>query len=71
MRRRDFLGLSAGASLVALNGRAWGVSADAAPKRLVVVLLRGAVPGANGGLVMIRKSIKTTKQQQTKAADKK
>lgn len=47
MRRRDFLGLSAGASLVALNGRAWGVSADAAPKRLVVVLLRGAVDGLN------------------------
>ncbi|PYM18899.1 MAG: 50S ribosomal protein L3 [Candidatus Rokuibacteriota bacterium] len=36
-----------------------------------LVLLRGAVPGANGGLVMIRKSIKTTKQQQAKAADKK
>jgi large subunit ribosomal protein L3 len=35
-----------------------------------LVLLRGAVPGANGSLVMIRKSIKTTKQQQ-KAADKK
>ena len=36
-----------------------------------LVLLRGAVPGANGALVMIRKSIKTTKQQQAKAADKK
>jgi large subunit ribosomal protein L3 len=36
-----------------------------------LVLIRGAVPGANGGLVMIRKSIKTTKQQQAKAADKK
>jgi large subunit ribosomal protein L3 len=36
-----------------------------------LVLVRGAVPGANGALVMIRKSIKTTKQQQTKAADKK
>src|SRR5256885_5933455 len=36
-----------------------------------LVLLRGAVPGANGGLVMIRKSIKTTKQQQAKTADKK
>ena len=47
MRRRDFLGLSAGASLVALSGRAWAVSADAAPKRLVVVLLRGAVDGLN------------------------
>ena len=36
-----------------------------------LLLLRGAVPGANGALVMIRKSIKTTKQQQAKAADKK
>jgi large subunit ribosomal protein L3 len=36
-----------------------------------LVLLRGAVPGANGALVMLRKSIKTTKQQQAKAADKK
>jgi large subunit ribosomal protein L3 len=36
-----------------------------------LVLVRGAVPGANGALVMIRKSIKTTKQQQAKAADKK
>jgi len=36
-----------------------------------LVLIRGAVPGANGTLVMIRKSIKTTKQQQAKAADKK
>jgi large subunit ribosomal protein L3 len=36
-----------------------------------LVLLRGAVPGGTGALVMIRKSIKTTKQQQAKAADKK
>lgn len=36
-----------------------------------LVLLRGAVPGANGSLVMLRKSVKTTKQQQQKAADKK
>jgi large subunit ribosomal protein L3 len=36
-----------------------------------LVLIRGAVPGANGSLVMIRKSIKTTKAQQQKAADKK
>jgi ribosomal protein L3 len=35
------------------------------------VLVRGAVPGANGALVMLRKSVKTTKQQQAKAADKK
>jgi large subunit ribosomal protein L3 len=36
-----------------------------------LVLLHGAVPGANGALVMLRKSIKTTKQQQQKTADKK
>jgi len=31
-----------------------------------LVLVRGAVPGANGSLVMIRKSVKTTKAQQQK-----
>jgi large subunit ribosomal protein L3 len=36
-----------------------------------LVLVRGAVPGANGSLVMIRKSVKTTKAQQQKVADKK
>jgi large subunit ribosomal protein L3 len=36
-----------------------------------LVLVRGAVPGANGSLVMIRKSVKTTKAQQQKTADKK
>jgi large subunit ribosomal protein L3 len=35
-----------------------------------LILIRGAVPGANGSLVMVRKSIKTTKAQQ-KAAEKK
>jgi large subunit ribosomal protein L3 len=35
-----------------------------------LVLVRGAVPGANGSLVMIRKSVKVTKQQQKVAADK-
>jgi len=35
-----------------------------------LILIRGAVPGANGSLVMVRKSIKTTKTQQ-KAAEKK
>jgi large subunit ribosomal protein L3 len=35
-----------------------------------LVLVRGAVPGANGSLVMIRKSVKTTKAQQQKTADK-
>ena len=36
-----------------------------------LVLVRGAVPGANGGLVMVRKSVKTTKIQQQKTTDKK
>ncbi|MBI1845541.1 MAG: 50S ribosomal protein L3 [Candidatus Rokubacteria bacterium] len=36
-----------------------------------LVLLRGAVPGAKGSLVMIRKSVKTTKAQQQKVVDKK
>src|SRR5207249_7092014 len=35
-----------------------------------LVLIRGAVPGANGALVMVRKSVKITKAQQ-KAAEKK
>jgi uncharacterized protein (DUF1501 family) len=47
MRRRDFLGLSAGASLLALGGSGWAAAADATPKRLVIVLLRGAVDGLN------------------------
>ncbi|PYM12823.1 MAG: 50S ribosomal protein L3 [Candidatus Rokuibacteriota bacterium] len=38
-----------------------------------LVLVRGAVPGAIGGLVLVRKSVKTTKAQQQaqKVADKK
>jgi large subunit ribosomal protein L3 len=37
-----------------------------------LVLVRGAVPGAIGGLVLVRKSVKTTKAQQAqKAAEKK
>ncbi len=36
-----------------------------------LVLVRGAVPGANGSLVMIRKSVKLTKAQQQTAAEKK
>jgi large subunit ribosomal protein L3 len=35
-----------------------------------LVLVRGAVPGANGSVLMVRKSVKITKAQQ-KAADKK
>lgn len=33
-----------------------------------LVLVRGAIPGANGGLVLIRKSVKMTKAQQKVAA---
>ncbi|MGH7298958.1 MAG: 50S ribosomal protein L3 [Candidatus Rokuibacteriota bacterium] len=36
-----------------------------------LVLLRGAVPGAIGGLVVIRKSVKQTKMQQQKAREAK
>jgi len=36
-----------------------------------LVLLRGALPGPNGSLVMLRKSVKTTKSQQQKAPDRK
>jgi large subunit ribosomal protein L3 len=36
-----------------------------------LVLIRGAVPGANGSLVMVRKSVKTTKAALTKTAEKK
>jgi large subunit ribosomal protein L3 len=32
-----------------------------------LILLRGAVPGARGGVVMVRKSVKQTKAQQQKA----
>ena len=37
-----------------------------------LLLLRGAVPGANGSMVLVRKSVKVTKaQQQQKATEKK
>lgn len=36
-----------------------------------LVLLRGAVPGATGGLVVVRKSVKQTKAQQQKAKEAK
>jgi large subunit ribosomal protein L3 len=36
-----------------------------------LILLRGAVPGAIGGLVVIRKSVKQTKAQQQKAREAK
>ncbi len=34
-----------------------------------LILLRGAIPGAKGGLVLVRKSIKQTKAQQQKAKE--
>jgi large subunit ribosomal protein L3 len=34
-----------------------------------LILLRGAVPGAKGGLVIVRKSVKQTKAQQQKAKE--
>lgn len=36
-----------------------------------LVLIRGAVPGANGSLVVVRKSVKMSKEVQQKAAEKK
>jgi large subunit ribosomal protein L3 len=37
-----------------------------------LLVVKGAIPGATGGLVMVRKSVKTTKaQQRQKAAAKK
>src|SRR5438270_40904 len=46
MRRRDFLVLSTGTALLPLAGGAWAAGAGM-PKRLVVILLRGAVDGLN------------------------
>jgi large subunit ribosomal protein L3 len=34
-----------------------------------LVLVEGAVPGANGSLVLIRKSVKTTRAQQRAGAE--
>jgi uncharacterized protein (DUF1501 family) len=47
MRRRDFLGISTGAALLPLSGPAWAATTEGAPKRLIVVMLRGAVDGLN------------------------
>jgi len=44
--RRDFLALSAGAGVLAFGAPAWAATAEA-PKRLIVVMLRGAVDGLN------------------------
>ncbi|HYU12175.1 MAG TPA: DUF1501 domain-containing protein [Stellaceae bacterium] len=47
MRRREFLALSTGAALCPLGARAWADADAKGPKRLVVILLRGAVDGLN------------------------
>jgi large subunit ribosomal protein L3 len=61
-----------------MPGRMGGVQRTVLNLRVVrvmpeqnLVLLRGALPGANGSLVMVRKSVKTTKAQQQKAVEKK
>jgi uncharacterized protein (DUF1501 family) len=47
MNRRDFLRLSAGAPLLPLGTGAWAATAEGGTRRLIVVLLRGAVDGLN------------------------
>ncbi len=47
MNRRDFLGLSASATLVPLGRAVWAATAGGGPKRLIVIFLRGAVDGLN------------------------
>src|SRR5215469_10880319 len=46
MRRRDFLQRGA-AMLLPLGRNAWALAAEGGPRRLIVVLLRGAVDGLN------------------------
>jgi uncharacterized protein (DUF1501 family) len=45
MRRRDFLRLSGGTVLLPVSSKAW--AAEDRPRRLIVILLRGAVDGLN------------------------
>ena len=45
MKRRDFFALSAGTALLPLNFASW--AAEDRPRRLVVIMLRGAVDGLN------------------------
>jgi len=47
MNRRDFVKLSAGAALLSAAAPSWTARADGEPKRLIVVMLRGAVDGLN------------------------
>jgi uncharacterized protein (DUF1501 family) len=46
MRRRDFL-TAAGLALSPIGPAAWAATGDGGPKRLIVILLRGAVDGLN------------------------
>jgi uncharacterized protein (DUF1501 family) len=46
MRRRDFSGaVAAGTALLSLAPAGWAMATDGGPKRLIVILLRGAVDG--------------------------
>ena len=47
LNRRDLLGLAAASATLAFAGPCWAATAPAAPKRLIVVMLRGAVDGLN------------------------
>jgi len=48
MNRRGFLGMALGATLLGLGRHGWALAGEApAPRRLVVVMLRGAVDGLN------------------------
>ena len=47
MRRRDFFGAAAGTALFSVAAPGWAVAAEGGQKRLIVILLRGAVDGLN------------------------
>lgn len=47
MNRRDFLWFTTAPVLMPVSSRAWALTAEDAPKRLIVILLRGAVDGLN------------------------
>jgi uncharacterized protein (DUF1501 family) len=47
MRRRDFLGMAGGVTLASTLGPVWAARGDGPGKRLIVVMLRGAVDGLN------------------------
>jgi len=47
MRRRDFFRAAAGTALFSIGAAGWAVAADGGPRRMIVILLRGAVDGLN------------------------